>query len=118
MTEEEIRKIIEMLAEKIGPMSEVVWQAYVRQAALTGMRTSIIAVVLGILAAISGGLLILFMIYVARNQDDDRGWWSGACFCDGLCFASLLLATIWVGVDAYMRIHNPAYYAIQMLLGR
>ena len=118
MTPDEIQKIIDMLAEKLGPMAEVVWEAYVRQAALSGLRMSVIAVVLGTLTAISGILLILFVVFTARNQDGDRAWWGGASFCDACCFVPLLLATIWVAVDAYMRTHNPAYYAVQMLLGR
>jgi len=120
MTPEQIEQIIEMLAEKLGPMAEVVWEAYVAQAALTAMHWTLMSAVLGILTLTSLGFLIVF-IGGGLNKDQSDGdrefCWASSCV-DGIVFVVLLLMWLWVSVEAYMRLNNPAYYAIQMLLGR
>ena len=119
MTPQEVEQIIDMLAEKLGPMAQVVWEAYIAQAVLMGMRSTCIAITMGVLVVISACLLGLFVYCsITGPSGEDRDFCVGASVADALVFVVLLLGTIWVAVDAYMRVHNPGYYAIQMLLGR
>jgi len=119
MTPEEIQQIIDMLAEKLGPMAQVVWEAYVTQAGLSGIRAGLMAVALAILTLVSASLLAIFIWGIKHSKiQDDKEFCMGSAVFDGVAFVIVLVATIYVAVDAYMRLNNPAYYAIQMLLGR
>jgi Kef-type K+ transport system membrane component KefB len=120
MTPEQIEQVIDMLAEKLGPMAQVVWEAYLRQAALSSMRASFITAVLAILTltcAIALGAF-LYGVKVPEKDKGDHAFWGWCAAVDSLFFVAFLFTAIHIGIDAYMRIHNPAYYAIQMLLGR
>jgi len=131
VTPEQLEQIVDMLAEKLGPMAEVVWEAYIRQATLTATRWGVAAVMLGILTVVSLGFLVWFIVGTIRecrrasgspsceecNKNID-GFYPSSALIDGFVFVGLLMTAVWVGIEAYMRLNNPAFYAIQMLLGR
>jgi uncharacterized membrane protein len=129
MTPEEIQQIIDMLAEKLGPLAQTVWEAYLKQVYIQAAQNAF----LGILLIIGGciGLAIGYkcfkqrqVIVAARKSQDRYGHAYGDTIDQelgmGLGFGLGSTATV-LGVfilSFCVQILNPEYTAIQMLLGR
>ena len=123
MTPQEIEQIIEMLAEKLGPIGGQVWGIYVRQ-----VYVSVIAeTALGILSLLVcvGSCLGLVWCEKARRRVIDKNPYS-ICAADGESMWLVVVGII-AGITGFMAVSllsalfkllNPHYYAIQMLLGR
>jgi len=123
MTPQEIEQILDMLIEKLGPIGGHVWSIHVRQVYVMALADGV-ATILLLLAAL--GFLIGGIYCARRYLSIERGpeyrygvgerWISGVIGCAiggptflvfGLIFGSGLLKLL-----------NPEYYAIQLLLGR
>ena len=123
MTPEQVEQIIEMLAEKLGPLGEHVWAIYVRQVYISVIGDMIGAVIF-LLAALG---FLLGGIWCARrytrNQEAKPHSYGvgeyqiiGLTIC-GICGPTALVIGI-LALSTVIRPLNPEYYAIQMLLGR
>jgi len=131
MTPQEITQIIDILAERLGPMAEVVWVAYVRQTQLHGWAWLGIAVILLAITTVCLGAVLkagrdLRQIgpdaessYEARYaaEQNRKAAESLLCCFGGVGCCSLVLF-IYACAAAMMRLANPSFYAIQALLGR
>lgn len=130
MTPEEIQQIIDMLAEKLGPMAQVVWEAYLRQVYINVAQSGL----LGLFLVIGGcvGLLIGYkclkqrrVMVAARANPADRyshpyGDTLPSEFGMGLGFglgSGAITLGLWI-LTYCLQVLNPQYAAIQMLLGR
>ena len=112
MTPEQVAQIIEMLAEKLGPLGEHVWTIYVRQ-----VYVDVVGGVLWIIALLIGAVAFQRLAIRARGMSSsvDRefmgaGAYIGIAVCILLAFCALTFGVL--------KILNPEYHAIQMLLGR
>jgi len=116
MTPQEIEQIIDMLIEKLGPIGGQVWSIYVRQVYVNAFGSMLWMILLLI-----GAVVAFYWLrrgisrYRSGSQSDNTiamlvGGGIGLGWC--LFFA---FGTFTFGV---LKILNPEYYAIQMLLGR
>jgi len=123
MTPEQIEQIINMLAEKLGPLGEHVWSVYVRQVYVSTLGDMVGGALL-LLAALG---FLLGGVWCARRYMRNRRAESyqynageyqaiGLIIC-GIC-GPFALAIGVIAISQVIRLFNPEYYAIQMLLGR
>ena len=126
MTPEQVEQIIEMLAEKLGPLGEHVWAIYVRQVYISVIGDMIGAVMflLAALGFLLGGIWCANR-YTRNQEAKPRDSYAygvgeyqviGLVIC-GICGPTALIIGLW-GLSTVTRLLNPEYYAIQMLLGR
>ena len=123
MTPQEIEQILDMLIEKLGPVGGHVWSIYVHQVYIEALAGGLVGALL-LLAALGmliGGIYSAkCYLAIDRNPHGHYGagdrWLNGiiacviagpTCLITGMIFASDLI-----------RLFNPEYYAIQMLLNR
>jgi hypothetical protein len=112
MTPEQIQKIVDLLAEKLGPMAEVVWAAYVRQAYLSAIQDTIMGV----------ATCVGFKCREARNKKLSGDRYAKADNEHTEMVASWVIAAIflmiagWILTVAPFRFLNLEYNAIHLLL--
>lgn len=112
MTPEQIEQIIDTLAEKLGPMAVIVWQAYVRQVYVNVLGGALWVV--GFLAAAFGCWALTRKCKAVKDSVDREFLtviaYIGVIVCVALAFCSFTFDVL--------KVLNPEYWAIQMLLGR
>ena len=112
MTPEQIEQIIEMLSEKLGPLGEVVWAVYMRQVYID---------VLGGFLWMASLLVAAFVCWrfarkcqgIKDSMDRELG-----TLCAYFGFVCCLLLAFCALIFDVLKVLNPEYHAIQMLLGR
>ena len=130
MTPQEIEQIIDMLVEKLGPMGGQVWYAYTRQAYLQGIIVGIGFLLVLALTLTAFGISLWAVTKLkkmgARPQepaslkrayDEDEGTYFCTLFGAAISAIAFLIPLLLVANEA-LRLINPEYYALQMLLGR
>ena len=107
-------QIINLLAEKLGPMAEVVWAAYVRQVYVHAFGGLVWALVF-----IGGAVLcwrLALKVQGKKWEDDiDKGFLLAGAYAGVACCLVLAICAFTFDV---LKILNPEYWAIQWLLGR
>lgn len=115
MNPTDISKILDILVERVGPMGQATWETMLRQvqigAALLRAWGLALCVIVLLLAGL-GGMICRAESRKEYNQDTSPG-----CLCFVIAFFFAIIAAV-LFTDAYQRFSNPAYYAIQLLMGR
>ena len=117
MTAEQIEQIVDMLAEKLGPIGAEVWAVYVRQVYVGIAESAFVA-----LLCLVGAAALSWLTRHLLRKRAKAGSYDQIDYEFALMFVLGALAFIVVvgGCAALglFRLLNPEYYAIQMLLGR
>lgn len=129
MTPQEIEQIIDMLAEKLGPIGGQVWSIYVRQvyvSIVVSVLWAVLFLAVGIVGMVAGILIQRRLKRDRAASKDPQGHWenyfdptlyySSIATAYGLGGTGLVLAAL--ALSECVKLLNPEYYAIQMLLGR
>ena len=114
MNPTDISKILDILVERLGPMGQATWDTMVKQVLINAQ----VQQTWGIwLCALAGVFLLLT---IGKAGFESR--WGNADWSYCWLWASLAICCIIPGVlcltSAFLGFSNPAYYAIQLLLGR
>jgi len=112
MTPQEIAQITQVLAEKLGPLAEVVWAAYMRQVYVNVLGGALWMVVL-LGAAFACWRLARKCQEIKGSLDREFEMvfaYGGAVLCLILAFCALTFDVL--------KVLNPQYWAIEALLGR
>ena len=112
MTPQEIAQITQALAEKLGPLAEVVWAAYMRQVYVNIFGGALWMV--GFLVAAFACWQLAHKCQEIKGSTDREFVMAFAYGGTVLC---LILAFCALTFDV-LKILNPQYHAIEMLLGR
>ena len=112
MTPEQIEQIIDMLAEKLGPIGGQVWSIYMRQ-----VYVGALGALLWLVAFLVGSAIFVRAArwVCANSKDYDKNMFAFFLYAGALACGIAALCALTFGV---LRILNPEYHAIQMLLGR
>ena len=112
MTPEQVEQIIEMLSEKLGPLGEHVWAVYMRQ-----VYVDAVGALLWLVAFLVGSAIFVKAArWVCANSSDyDKNVFAFFLYAGAMACGVAVLCALTFGV---LRILNPEYHAIQMLLGR
>jgi len=119
--EEQIAAILDLLTQRFGGLATEVWSIYVRQKLIEG-----------VLGTVSGaGMLLSVPLFVwltvrygkkadkaGRDEGRDDSGEVILCIAFGAVAIILLVAGMLLVTPAVPKMLNPAYYALQSLLGR
>ena len=110
MTPEQLEQIVNTLVEKLGPIGEHVWTAYVKQVYVNVLGSAIwlLAFVLGACAC----------VWAARRAAKPNGGDEFDVYIAWCAAGFLLLLALVAFTFGVLQVINPEYHAIQMLLGR
>lgn len=134
MSSGEINKIVDTLAQKLGPMAQQVWDAYVRQQYVIGIQQIVIGSIM-LLGVIGCGVVIRLAWrhyqrenakFEATKKNGGYGYGSGPdgegevgiSAAAGVIGLVLLAVGMLLVAEGIGHIVNPAYGAVQGLLGR
>ena len=103
---------IDSLAEKIGTTAQAIWQVYVGQARVEGIRDLCIA---GVFILLAGVLAKLSVVWWAKGITTKEEGWCGCGVFAGLCSGALLMGSLTWIYGAIGELLNPQYWAFQHL---
>ena len=135
MSPDEINQIIDMLQKKLGPISQTVWEAYVRQQYVIGVQQILLGVAFLIATGIGAYVIHVIWSVLKEYQDEfdakkaanptgyngtrpDGDAEAAMTVLVGIVAVVLFLIGAWLISDGIGHLVNPTYGAIQGLLGR
>lgn len=119
MDPDQINEILDIFAERLGPMGTHIWEVFVRQQIIswwTGFSTALIMAPLGT-ALLAWGIKKV-RPYWSQDDAPTSAWIALVLAVIGGIFTAVGTMGLIVAVFTVTQLFNPEYYAILDLLGR